>query len=62
MDKKEVLKKQQHQELASICEKNGIDIEKMNLLVKNEKDKRLLRRRVSILKNIEVVITEESEK
>jgi len=62
MGKKEEIRKKQQQELSELCQKNGISSEKMLFLVKNEKDKKLLRRRVSILKTIEMVIKEESEK
>ena len=62
MDKKEEIRKKQQQELSELCQKNGIDSKKMLSLVKSEKDKKLLRRRVSILKTIEMVIKEESEK
>lgn len=62
METKKGIIKKQRQELSELCEKNGISSEKMLSLVKNEKDKKLLRRRVSMLKTIEMVIKEESEK
>lgn len=61
MTKKDILRKQQKDTLSELCQKTGIDPEKMLTLVKNEKDKKLLRKRVSILKTIETVISQEVE-
>ena len=62
MDKKEEIRNLQQAELVGLCEKYGVNSEKMLQLVKSEKDKKLLRRRVSILKTIGTIIQEESEK
>ena len=59
MTKKDKLKKQQQDELAEICKTQGLNPDKMLNLVRNEKDKRLLRKRINIQKIIENTISEE---
>ncbi len=61
MTKKDELKKSQQEELSKLCEKHGIDPKKMINLVKNEKDKKLLRKRVPILKTIENILSQEAQ-
>jgi DNA sulfur modification protein DndC len=59
MTKKDDLKREQAEKLAEICKKQGINADKMQMLVKNEKDKRLLRKRYNMQKIIDNTITEE---
>jgi len=59
MTKKDELKKQQQDELAEICKTQGVNPNKMLNLVRNEKDKRLMRKRINIQKIIEKTISEE---
>ena len=59
MTKKDELKKQQQDELAEICKTQGVSPDKMLNLVRNEKDKRLMRKRINIQKIIENTISEE---
>ena len=60
MNKKDDIKQQQTAALSEICKKNGIRIETMLNLVKNEKDKRLMRKRVPLQKIIEDTIAKET--
>ena len=60
MTQKDKLKQEQQDELEKLCSKHKVDADKMMNLVKNEKDKRLLRKRLNIQKIIEKTITEEA--
>jgi len=58
MTAKDKLKLKQQEALAAICKKNKINSDLMMNLVKNEKDKRLLRKRKSMQKIIEDIFNE----
>jgi DNA sulfur modification protein DndC len=60
MTPKDKLKQKQKEELADLCLKNKVNPDKMLNLVKNEKDKRLLRKRNNIQKIIAETIREEA--
>lgn len=60
MNKKDDIKQQQADALSEICKRNGIKVETMLNLVRNEKDKRLMRKRVPLQKIIEETIAKES--
>ncbi|MBL7689988.1 MAG: DNA phosphorothioation system sulfurtransferase DndC [Flavipsychrobacter sp.] len=62
MNKKDLLKQSQLSQLSEICHAHGINAEKMLNLVKNEKDKRLMRKRGNMQKLIDNIITEEIKK
>lgn len=60
MTKKDRIKVEQQEQLSDICQKHKINADKMITLVKNEKDKRLLKKRIRIQQIIENTITEET--
>lgn len=60
MNKKDNIKQQQATALSEICQKNGVKVETMLNLVKNEKDKRLMRKRIPLQKIIEDTIAKET--
>jgi DNA sulfur modification protein DndC len=59
MNQKDEMKQRQTTQLAEICARHGVNADKMLNLVKNEKDKRLMRKRSNMQKLIENVIAEE---
>jgi DNA sulfur modification protein DndC len=59
MNKKDELKQNQTNQLTELCIKHGVNADKMLNLVKNEKDKRLMRKRSNMQKLIENIISEE---
>ncbi len=61
MNKKDEIKQQQTNDLSAICKKNGVKADTMLNLVKNERDKRLMRKRVPLQKIIEEVISKEAQ-
>lgn len=61
MTKKDVIKKQQQDDLSKVCIDFGIEPEKMLNLVKIEKDKRLLKKRNNIQSTIDDLIKKEIE-
>lgn len=61
MSKRDEIKKQQVDALTIVCEDNGIDPEKMLNLLRNEKDKRLLKKRLNIQNMIDDLIKKEIE-
>ncbi|MCB9310858.1 MAG: DNA phosphorothioation system sulfurtransferase DndC [Lewinellaceae bacterium] len=61
MSKRDEIKKQQVNALTIVCEDNGIDPEKMLNLLRNEKDKRLLKKRLNIQSMIDDLIKKEIE-
>ena len=60
MSNREKILEQQSSELSELCKKNEINVVAMNHLIKSEKDKRLMRKRIPLQKIIEEVITQES--
>lgn len=61
MSKRDEIKKQQVNALTIVCEDNGIDPEKMLNLLRVEKDKRLLKKRLNIQSTIDELIKKEIE-
>jgi DNA sulfur modification protein DndC len=60
MSRKDEVKQNQLKHLTQLCEQTGINADNMRLLVQNEKDKLILKKRVSMSKIIDEIISKEA--